>query len=420
MRVIGDYNLKLKQAREAVENGVLADGLSLYGEALSIHPSIDVYTEVGNVYLDAEELQEAANWYEREFVTCYPNEPQAYEFGIRASLAAEDYREVFAVYDVCTKREALSEEIEKLVRPVWYAYELLYGSYEQTGAFSSRNGFAAVKSRDSWGYITQNGDSAVYASYQSADVFGDCAAVVDLDGEAYYIDESGNAKYTASQFMNEDGTQAGIQRFRPIMNDIALAYDGETWGYYSMETYKKLFGGYADAAVIANGIGAVTKDGTSWALIDAQGQEITGYDYGQAVTNSRGILSCTDSLFMMQDGKYWLMDKQGNKRNQNAYDAAYAFEEDSWAAVQKNGRWIFVNSLGEEKELGDFEEARSFSNGLAAVRKNGMWGYIDLEGELAVDCVFYDAKPFNSVGVAFVKPTETEWNALSLYRYHID
>ena len=29
MRVIGDYNLKLKQAREAVANGVLADGLSL-------------------------------------------------------------------------------------------------------------------------------------------------------------------------------------------------------------------------------------------------------------------------------------------------------------------------------------------------------------------------------------------------------
>lgn len=417
-RVIRDYHAKLGQAREAVANGVLADGLSLYKEALSIYPSIDLYTEVGNVYLDADDLQGAQNWYEREFAAEYPDAPQAFEYGIRASLAAEDYREAFAVYDVCAKKEAVSDEVRQLIQPVWYRYELLYGGYDEVGAFSSRNGYAAVCANEKWSYINKDGASAISAVYQSADVFGDYAAVVDLNGEAYYIDAAGNTKYTAAQFLNEDGSAAQIKAFRPIIHDVALAYDGQSWNYYSVQTYKKLFGGYADATVIANGIGAVTKDGAAWALAGSDGQEITGYDFEQPVCNSRGIICCTDSLFVRQDGQYWLADKTGAKRNQNVYEAAEAFEEDSWAAAKKDGKWIFVNSQGEEKQLGDYEEARSFSNGLAAVKQNGLWGYIDQEGNLAIDCIFYDAGPFNSAGVAFVKPQETKWNALSLYRYH--
>ena len=420
MRIIDDYNKKLLKAREAVQNGVLTDGLALYAEALSIYPSVEIYTEVGNVYLDSDDFQGAHMWYEREFVDRYPDAPQAYEYGIRVSLAAEDYREAHAIYDVCSKREAMSENIQKLIQPVWYTYELLYGNYDEVGAFSSHNGFAAVRNGERWSYVNQDGESEISDDYQSADVFGEYAAVVDSTGAAYYIDESGNTKFTASQFTDTGESNEQIQLFRPIVGELALAYNGRTWSYYQMETYKRTFGGFADATVIANGIGAVTKDGTAWALIDTKGQEITGYDYEQVVTNSKGILCCTDALFVMQNGKFWLIDTKGNKRNQNAYDAVYAFEENSWTAVKKNGKWIFVNSLGEEKELGVFEEAKSFSNGLAAVQKDGMWGYIDLEGNLVIDCIFYDAGSFNNKGVAFVKPTETEWNALSLYRYHTD
>lgn len=420
IRVIDDYHEKLRQAREAVANGVLVDGLALYKEVLSIYPSEEIYTEVGNIYLDTDDWKGAQKWYEREFVTQYPNASQAYAYGIRASLAAQDYREAFAIYDACTKREALSEEIEQLIQPDWYAYELLYGSYDEVGAFSSRNGLAAVRKDDGWGYVDQDGKPEIYGPYQSADVFVDYAAVVDTKGEAYYMDVSGNVKFTASQFNDAQGNGAHIKVLRPVIDDMALAYDGNTWGYYSMGTFRRLFGGYMDATLIANGVGAVTKDGTNWALIGADGQEITGYDFGQAVTNSRGILCCTDGMFVMQGGKYWLVDVKGNKISQNAYDAVYAFEENSWAAVKKNGKWIFVDDSGKEKELGSFEEAKSFSNGLAAVKMDGKWGYIDQEGNQAIDCDFYDAGEFNRMGVAFVKPSESEWSALSLYRYHID
>lgn len=416
--VADEYQEKLRQAREAVKNGVLTDGIALYREVLSIRPSVELYTEAGNVYLDSDDLQGAHRWYEREFVTQYPNEPETYEYGIRASLADQDCRQAFEIYDLCTKREAVSESVEELIKPVWYSYELLFGHYDETGPFSSQNGYAAVKIKDRWGYVNQDGSLELQALYQSADVFGDYAAVTDMDGEAYYIDASGNTRITAAQFTDEHGDPAGIQMFRPVMDGVALAFDGETWSYYDLKTYKKLSGGYTDAYVTANGTGAVAKGEKAWALTGSGGQELTGYDYEEVIANSRGIVCCTGALFVKQDGKYWLADPKGSRISDSAYDKADGFNGDGPAAVQKNGKWIFVNSAGEETDLGEFQEAKSFSNGLAAVKKGGRWGYIDQDGNQAIDCVFYDADDFNGAGVAFVKASEYEWTALSLYRFH--
>lgn len=418
--VIREYQKKLAQAREAVENGVITDGVALYTQALSIYPSIEIYTEVGNVYLEAEDLRGAKNWYEREFVKKYPNDPQAYEYGMRVSMASEDYRGIFQIYDTCTKKEALSDNIEQLIKPVWYAYELMFGDYDEVGSFSSSNGLAAVKKGGQWGYVDQDGKSELPFSYQLAGVFYDYAAVVDREGKAFYIDADGNTKITASLFVDAAGNPAGIRQFGPALDDQILAFDGTDWSYYSQKTYQKLYGGYKDATVVANGIGAVTKDGRLWALIGKNGQEVTGYDYEDIVTNGRGIACCTKGVFVQQNGKFWLMDTEGRFINHNAYDAVDGFYTDAWAAVQKNGKWMFVNDEGEEKDLGEFEEAKSFSNGLAAVKKNGMWGYIDLNGNQAIDCIFYEAEAFNSAGTAFVKPSEDKWNALSLYRLHFE
>ncbi len=414
--VIREYNEKLQQAREAVQNGVLTDGMSMYREALAIHPSVEIYTEAGNVFLDKEDPSAAYSWYEKEFAPAYPDAPKTYEFGIRASLAAQDYQEAFAIYDTCAKREALSTAVKELMEPVWYAYELLYGRYDQAAAFSVDNGLAAVASDGRWGYVNQKGTSVIGASYLSADLFATYAPVVDADGNASYIDASGNTKITASQFTNEDGNPAGIKQFRPLAGGFALAFNGSSWSYYDLETYQKRPGSYADATVIANGVGAVTEDGNTWALIGADGSIRTPYDYEEVAVNDRGEICCADRLFVKKDGTYWLTDPNGTQISAQAYEDADAFYEDSYAAVKKDGVWQYINASGEEQNLGTFEEAKSFSNGMAAVKINGMWGYIDLEGKQAIAPVFYDAGAFYRAGVAFVKQTEDDWSVLRLYR----
>ena len=55
----------------------------------------------------------------------------------------------------------------------------------------------------------------------------------------------------------------------------------------------------------------------------------------------------------------------------------------------------------EEVIAPQYEDARTFSNGLAAVKLNGKWGYIDLDNKVVIDFLYDDAKMF-SEGYAVV------------------
>ena len=50
---------------------------------------------------------------------------------------------------------------------------------------------------------------------------------------------------------------------------------------------------------------------------------------------------------------------------------------------------------GEEVIAPAYDQARSFSGGVAAVCKDGLWGFIDEEGQLVVDYQFADAGYFS-------------------------
>ena len=61
-----------------------------------------------------------------------------------------------------------------------------------------------------------------------------------------------------------------------------------------------------------------------------------------------------------------------------------------------------------------YEDARSFSNGLAAVKVNGLWGYIDTEGNMVIEPQFFDARDFTASGSYFAK-TQYDWTLYRLY-----
>ena len=80
--------------------------------------------------------------------------------------------------------------------------------------------------------------------------------------------------------------------------------------------------------------------------------------------------------------------------------------------VSREGRLLFLRSVligiviggggqmtvdedGEELIAPAYDEARSFSGGVAAVCQNGLWGFIDEEGQLVVDFQFADAGYFD-------------------------
>ncbi|HEY8687646.1 MAG TPA: WG repeat-containing protein, partial [Chitinophagaceae bacterium] len=107
---------------------------------------------------------------------------------------------------------------------------------------------------------------------------------------------------------------------------------------------------------------------------------------------------------------YGFIDKKGRIINQAyLYNNVRQFS-DGLAAVQKpitkkweeKGKWGFINSHFDEVLSFYYQDAKSFSNGLAAVREyknygDSKWGFIDKSGKLIIGYKFDNAYSFSKV-----------------------
>jgi tetratricopeptide (TPR) repeat protein len=413
-----EYNVLLGKAREEALNGVVVDASEDYEKLLEMKPSFELALEAGNMYLQNEEYTSAFKWYERKLLTSYSDEPGTYEFGINVSIAAEKYADAFSVYNTYQKRSFTAESVEELMKPIMYKYVVGRG-YDDVSVFTDAKGIAAVCQNGYWGYIDMRGGQITRYQYEKAGMMGDYAPVVDTSGKAYYIDTEGNLKLPASYYEASDKAFGKIKEFRPIQSSLVLAGNGKKWNYYSLETREKLFGGYADATVITDGVGAVSMDGKTWALISSEGETITDYKFEDVLQDNKGIACRSGCLIVKEAGKYYLVDVNGKRLNDSAYDDARAFNDATLAAVDKNGKWIFVDTEGKEYDLGKFKMAQSFSHGLAGVRIGNSWGYIDMQGEVVVECQFADVRPVSTCGVTFVYDKDA-WKLLTFYKDNYD
>ena len=57
------------------------------------------------------------------------------------------------------------------------------------------------------------------------------------------------------------------------------------------------------------------------------------------------------------------------------FDGVWSFNE-GFAAVQKDGKWGYINTKGEQAIECKFDGAGYFNEGLAVVKKDGKWGGI--------------------------------------------
>lgn len=414
----GSYDRLVEEARTDLKNGISAKAEEKYLSAYESNPSLSLALEIGDLYIQEEEYYEADRWYENTLLQSYPREAASYLFGIDAAIAAEDYGKAFQVYDSYKKRKLDSDDVEKAVRSIAYTFNLS-GSYSDVGVFGKSTGIAPVVEDELWEYIDTQAYNVTSAIYTSAGNFTDVAPVVDKDGTAFFIDSDGEKAITAVMFEEKDPDFGTITQFAGIGDNLVLATNGSEWNYYDRDTCEKKFGGYTAATLVVNGLGAVSTDGDTWALIDDDGNELTGFDFQQLVTDERGTPCRTDAVIVEAGNQYYLYSKKGKRISDTAYDQAYAFYDDDLAAVKKGDEYLFVDDTGKETDLGDFQEARSFSNGLAAVEKGNKWGYIDASGNIVIDYQFEEARAMSSHGTAFVK-VDDRWKVLALYSQNHD
>ncbi len=399
------YNENLTAAREARELGVWTDAETYYKTAISYKPSVDVYVELGEMYIESDQQTKAKRWGET-LCDAYPKDSRAYEYMIRTYILYKNYEECFRIYDEVCDLQLVSEEIETEMASVEYLY-YSNGKYDDATVFSG--GYCAIYSGEGWGYADTVGDEAIKCSYLYAGPFAsEVAPVIDMDGEAYFIDSEGNKKIAVKNIDH-------IEMLGLIENGVFSLYDGKTWGFYNKDG-ELLFGGYEDASSIGNGLAAVKKDGY-WSIVDSSGTVLTEDKYTDVLQDEKGIVYRNNRLFVGLGGNYYMIDSTGQKITSTAYENADIFHGDGYAAVQINGLWGFVDSDGSLAIDPQYEEAKSFSNGYAAVKVDGLWGFIDPENNFIIEPQFDGAKDFSTAGTVFVEENDA-WRLLILYKYN--
>lgn len=144
---------------------------------------------------------------------------------------------------------------------------------------------------------------------------------------------------------------------------------------------------YSEARDFSEGLAAVKSDDL-WGYIDHTGQVAIPFTYNVPEVGpfSEG-LAFTGNCFIDTQGRPALEGK--------IFEQASSFSE-GLAAVQTGGQWGFIAPTGNFAILPAYEGAGDFAEGMAPVKKGGLWGYIDKKGRMLIDPRFLRAGSFSN------------------------
>lgn len=239
-----------------------------------------------------------------------------------------------------------------------------------------QQGLAAVKKEGKWGFIDTSGAYLVQPFLDSAISFTGSGAWVQDHGRWGLMDTQGQYKklpeYTALQ-----GFWPGIYQFKKHF-------------YYGLvdATGKELTSLHLDTIQYFNDSLCFVRFRNSWGLVNRRGEELCWSQRLQPANYfSSGLKSAA------KNGRWGYMDTLGQWQIPAKYHKAREFKEKR-AAVKKNGLWTFIQPNGEALGAFQWMNTRDYSNGLAAVEQDYEWGFINQKGKQVIDCQYKDAGDF--------------------------
>lgn len=264
------------------------------------------------------------------------------------------------------------------------------------------------------GYIDASGRVAIPPTFQtfgnySDDDFFDGIALVQIDGEYWYIDSKGqrlfqghksgpfseglayfaeNGKYGYLNTRGEIAVQAAFDSADRFSEGLAAVQIGRKYGYIDENGRIVVKPGFAMAFPFKNGSARVIKQSGCLYI-----------GYGPCDFFNPVVLPFTLSTYRAPTMKeprcmYSFIDRTGRDLFATNYRDAKDFSEG--LAPVGNGRlWGFVDANGRMSIPLQYQNAQSFSEGLAPVQINAKWGYVNHAGKLALAPTFLAAFPFS-------------------------
>lgn len=400
--VENSYNTNLEKARENAEKLIPYNAYNYYKQAFAVRCDDEtIYQEfMEQAKLLGDSYYNAAI---KDYVVKFPASATAHELLCGMYYEEGSYGLLLDAALEAREKGVATDKVRDWYNECAYMLETVKGGIEEPQSFIG--GIALVKVEGKYGYLQQNGDYLLAPLYEEASSMMKNAAV--NDGEEWYIINTAGFKVART---SKPVDYMGIL----IGGKIPVAKDGK-YAYVtsSLSIPEEL--PYDYASNFKNGVAAVKK-GEKWALINTEEEQITDFVFEDIVLDEFNTCCNESVVFAKYNGKYYLVNPQGEKITEQGFDDAASFAGGGLAAVCVNGKWGFVDSTGQMTIEPQYDAAKSFNIGLGAICVDGKWGYINSNGTVRIQCQFEDCLPFADNGIAAVKENGI-WSYVQLLSY---
>ncbi|QSX04836.1 WG repeat-containing protein [Sedimentibacter sp. zth1] len=398
------YNLLLENAQNYMEKEIYIEALNCYKEALKLSPNdYNIKLNILNVYKSAS-MYNSFEQYCQQLM----NENSTDELIVMLG----DY------YVDCNKhdraiewyKENLNNAVDKDVihnklQSLRGKYDLGYDYYTYISDF--KNGCAVFKKGEKYGILNINGCVVLKAKFEFINIFDNDKklrlAPVKLEGEYYYVDKNGFKR------LAPDNTYEYLGTFSK--EGYALVKAKGKYGFVDRK-FNEMHEFYDYATSFNDGV-AVVKMDDKYKIINTKFEDVTDNTYDGVKVSNINYASRCELLFLNKNGKYLLVDCYGKEITEPIYDDVDFFVNSlEYAAVKINGLWGFIDKNGKTVINPTYQNAHSFSCGLAPVQIDKLWGYIDKNESVIIEPQFNGAKSFNKNGVGAV--LKSSWRTITL------
>jgi len=402
------YEENILAAEAYQKKGLYQKAIAQYDAAISIKDTITVRDQWIEAYKQGyeDDVITEKEFGEAYLEACgtYPQEISYWEGLLELYLSTENYSAAYSVLGKLERSGAESEKLTMLSNAVRYSYQISRKILKEV--YTSPMGITTVYDGFAWGAISAEGEWLYECDYYFISPF-------NTEGDALFMTDK-DARLINEEKVVDAIVKQEISKSRaPADNMLPVQTGDEKWQYLDCDTGEFLPRTYEEAAVFNNGTAAVNQDG-QWYLTDPEGTPVADTVFDDIKLHENGEYIYRKIIIASVNGDYGVYTRDGERKydipgkNADVYRGSYiAYQDD-------NGKWGFVDKTGEIYISAQFEEARSFSNGLAAVRCGEKWGYIDQTGTLVIDAQFLDAGYFSDKGVAFVSSVTGEYYKVNL------
>lgn len=396
------YSDYVKEADAWVERGLYQRAISNYNLAMEEKETEELYIKINTAYkLRYEEAPDETIDDYMDFleiaVAAHPANKELVDSFVDVYFIESKYEEIYNCLIAAIDGGYDTEEVRTELRKARYAFKLRRSEF--SGLKQSTGEFYSAGRNQGWNVYCVEDGYLLTNEYDYVSCVNDEGMVVATGKDSRILDTSGmvygifKGKVTDASLF-EDGL-------------VAACVDG-IYSYYD-DLADKQFGEYEMAGSFQNGKAAVKKDG-KWMIIDTKGK-VVSKQYDEIVLDYVGHYLVNNTMIAKSNGVYGIYDEDLKLKCELKYADVDILTNDEIIAVSKDGKWGFAQSNGKILIEPVYEDARSFSNGLAAVKKDGKWGFIDRDGNLVIDYQFSNAGYMSAEGICPVRTDMPEEKA---------